>query len=348
MADSTKLWTWAGWSRTVFAVLAAGVLVLGVFALSGEAVAQTKWDHTKVIGPAKCAECHKAETEVWRGTKHFATFTELTRSKTANEIAERMGLRRIKADSLCLDCHFTTVVADGKRDPVAGISCESCHGPARDWEQVHSSFSGKKKGQETPDEIAKRWAAAEAAGMIRPKDMYHWAKNCYGCHVVPQEKLVNVGGHKAGSAFELVAWSQGQIRHNLWYNGGVRNEPAPQKTKRLMFVVGQAVELETALRAVGKATARADYAVTMAKRAQAGRQAVAKLAEALSIDELKGISSAANGAGLKLNNDAELSAAADRIAQLTQQIVKKYDGSTFGAVDGMLPAESAYKGTPAR
>lgn len=306
-------------------------------------------DHPQVIGPGKCAECHKAETEVWKGTHHFSTFTELTRRKNANDIAERMGLRRIKAESLCLTCHFTTVPsASGDPEAVAGVSCESCHGPAGKWQPIHSGFSGKKEGQETPAEIATRWEKSEAAGMIRPKNMDAWARNCFGCHVVPQEKLVNVGGHVAGSAFELVAWSQGEVRHNLWHNKGARNEPASQNDKRLMFVIGQAVELETALRAVGKATARANYAVAMAKRAQAGREAVARLSQLLAIDELKQIGAAANAAGLKLNNDAELSAAADKVAALTRRIVENYDGSTFGAIDGVLPAESAYKGTPAR
>ena len=97
--------------------------------------------------------------------------------------------------------------------------------------------------------------------MIRPKAMYTLAKNCYGCHVVPREKLVNVGGHPAGSKFELVSWSQGEIRHNLWYGNGKDNKLASAKRKRLMFVVGLVVELETALRAVGKATQKKSYAV---------------------------------------------------------------------------------------
>ncbi|MEQ8813209.1 MAG: cytochrome c family protein [Thalassobaculum sp.] len=331
------------------AAIAALVLAVCLFTGPGTALAQGDGDRFKVIGPTKCAECHKAETEVWKGTTHHALFTDLTRSKEANQIAERMGMRRIKSESLCLDCHFTTVATEGGgREAIAGVSCESCHGPASVWQPIHSGFSGKKEGQETPAEIATRWEKSEAAGMIRPKDMYRWAKNCFSCHVVPQEKLVNTGGHRAGSPFELVAWSQGEVRHNLWYNKGAINEPASRETKRLMFVVGRAVELETSLRAVGKATERAGYAVAMAKRAQAARQAVDALYGYLKIDELKQISTAANSAGLKLNNEAALSAAADEVGAVTRKIVEKYDGSTFGAIDGVLPPESAYKGKPAR
>ena len=332
---------------------AAPLLALALFAVVALAatptLAQTDHSEFKMIGPAKCAECHKTETEVWKGTHHFSTFTELTRRKEANDIAERMGMRRIKSESLCLDCHFTTVeAAGGGREAVAGISCESCHGAASAWQPIHSGFSGKKEGQETPEEIALRWEKSEAAGMIRPQNMYRWAKNCFSCHVVPNEKLVNTGGHKAGSPFELVTWSQGEVRHNTWHNKGAANAPASLNDRRLMFVVGRAVELETALRAVGKATEKASYAVSMAQRAQAARQAIAALNGYLKIEELTQMEAAAGSAGLKLNNDAALSAAADKVGAITRQIVGTYDGSTFGALDPVLPSDAAYKGTPAR
>ena len=332
---------------------AASLLVTTLFVaavlVASPVSAQSGDGSFKVIGPAKCAECHKTETEVWKGTHHFSTFTELTRKKEANEIAERMGMRRIKSESLCLNCHFTTVEAGGGQpEPVAGVSCESCHGAASAWQPIHSGFSGKKEGQESQEEIALRWQKAEAAGMIRPKDMYAWASNCFSCHVVPNEKLVNVGGHKAGSPFELVTWSQGEVRHNTWHNKGAANAPASLNDKRLMFVVGRAVELETALRAVGKATEKASYAVSMATRAQSARQAIAALEGYLKIEELAQMGAAANSAGLKLNNEAALSAAADKVGAITRQIVDKYDGSTFGAIDPVLPPDSAYKGTPAR
>ena len=77
-------------------------------------------DGAKVVGPNACAECHKQEVEAWKGTHHFKTFREMPRNAEANKIAERMGVRRIRSESLCLNCHFTV-----KEEPVAGISCES-------------------------------------------------------------------------------------------------------------------------------------------------------------------------------------------------------------------------------
>ncbi len=328
-------------------VYASIVALLGLF-LAAPVAAQTEWDHSKVLGPQKCAECHKVTTAIWQNTNHYKTFTELPRRKEANEIAKKMGLKRIKAGSLCLDCHFTTTMEGDKRDAIAGISCESCHGPSKNYLKVHSEFSGKKKETETEAERTKRWAASEAGGMIRPHDMYRWAKNCYGCHVVPQEKLVNDGGHPAGSKFELVSWSQGEIRHNVWYNQGKDNPQAAPERKRLMYVLGLAVELETALRAVGAATVKANYAVSMAKRAKRAQVAFSKVAEALSGPEIAGIDAAAKSAKLKLNNAAELNAAADKIADAATRLAANYDGSTFGAIDALIPGEDKYKGKPAR
>ena len=326
--------------------IAPGILIALLLAWPVAVHAQT--DHAKVVGPDKCGECHKQTVATWKNTHHFKTFRELPRRDKAKEIAKKMGLRRIKTGSLCLDCHFTTTMQADKRKAIAGISCESCHGPAADYLKIHSEFSGKKKETESDAERAKRWADSVAGGMIRPQNMYSWAKNCYGCHVVPQEKLVNEGGHPAGSAFELVSWSQGEIRHNLWYTGGKSNPLASAERRRLMYVVGLSVELETALRAVGEATAKASYAVSMAKRAKRAQKRFAKVAAALSEPEVAEIMAATKSAKLKLNNRDQLNAAADKIADAAGRLVAQYDGSSFGAIDGLIPGEDKYKGKPSQ
>lgn len=316
--------------------------------VADEALAQNVYDHSKIVGPSECGECHKDTVAIWKETHHSKTFTELPRRKEANEIAKKMGLKRIKAGSVCLDCHFTTTLVDDKREAIAGITCESCHGPAKGYLKRHGEFSGKKKKEdETEAERQQRWADSEAAGMIRPQAMYDWAKNCYGCHTVPQEDLVNVGGHPAGSKFDLVAWSQGEVRHNVWYTEGKSNPEASVERKRMMYLVGLAVELETALRAVAKATKKADYAVAMAKRAARAKKRIAKVATVLSDPEIDKIMVAADGAKLKLNNAGPLIEAADAIAEATQALVAKHDGSAFAAIDDLIPGPDSYKGEPA-
>ena len=300
----------------------------------------------KIVGPNACAECHKQEVEAWKGTHHFRTFREMPRNTEANEIAEKMGVRRIKSDSLCLNCHFTVQQKNNKEEPIAGISCESCHGAGQDWIKVHSGFSGKKEQTETKAEEEARWKLADSKGMIRPRSLYQLAKNCYGCHVVPQEDLVNKGGHRAGSDFELVSWSQGEVLHNTWYSKGKDNVPASAARKRMLYLVGLGVELETALRAVGKATVRKPYAFEMAARADRARKQLAAAAKAApNVPEIAKMVEFAYSAGLKLNNERFLTAAADGVSTLLTSITEKYDGSTLAGLDGLIPGPDKFKGT---
>jgi len=308
---------------------------------------ELRLEPAKVKGPDACGECHKESVLKWKLTRHSKTFKELPRKKSAKTIAKKMGLRRIKAGSDCLTCHFTSAEVKGKVKPIAGITCESCHGAGRDWINVHSDFGGKGVTAQTekPDHKKVRYEKSESTGMIRPRRLYSVAANCYGCHTVPNEKLVNVGEHPAGSKFELVSWSQGEVRHNVWYSK--KNNGASANRKRMMYIVGKVLDLEFALRGVAKATKKAKYAVAMARRAAAAKKDVGKIAGAVSAPEIKEILAAASKARLKLNNAAELTAAADKISAAAKKFAGSHDGSNFAAIDSMIPGADKYKGKAA-
>ena len=303
-------------------------------------------DLAKIVGPNACAECHKQETEAWKETHHFKTFREMPRRKEANEIAEKMGVQRIRSESLCLTCHYTVQQKENTKQPIAGISCESCHSAGGDWIKVHSQFSGKTEKTETKAEAKARLKLADSKGMIRPSSLYRLAKNCYSCHVVPQEDLVNKGGHTAGSAFELVSWSQGEVRHSTWHSKGKANVAASAARKRMLYLVGLGVELETGLRAVSRATARKIYAFEMAKRVDRARKQLAAAAKAApNVPEIAKMVEYAYSAGLKLNNERFLTPAADGVSKLLVSITEKYDGSTMAGLDSLIPAQDKFKGT---
>jgi Cytochrome c554 and c-prime len=315
-----------------------------IFGLAAECAAAS--DPAKTVGPNACAECHKQEVEAWKGSHHFKTFRDMPRNDKGKEIADKMGVRRIKQESLCLNCHFTVQQKDNKEEPVAGISCESCHSAGQDWIKVHSGWSGKTEKTETKAEAEARWKLADSKGMIRPKLLYQLAKNCFSCHVVPQENLVNKGGHKAGSAFELVSWSQGEVRHNTWSSKGKDNVAADAERKRMLYLVGLGVELETGLRAVGKATVRRAYAFEMAKRVDRARKQLAVAAKAVpNVPEIAKMVEFGHSAGLKLNNERFLTAAADGVSKLLVSITEKYDGSTMAGLDSLIPGPDKFKGT---
>lgn len=314
-----------------------------IFGLAAESAFSS--DAAKPVGPNACAECHKQETEAWKSTHHFKTFREMPRNAKANEIAKKMGVRRIRSESLCVNCHFTVQQKNNRDQLVAGISCESCHGAGQDWIKVHSSFSGKTMLFETKAEAKARWKLSDSKGMIRPRSFYLLAKNCYGCHVVPQEDLVNKGGHRAGSAFELVSWTQGEVRHNTWYSKGRDNTPASAARMRMLYLVGLGVELETALRGIARAKVRWLYAFEMARRADQARKQLAAAAKAApGVPEIAEIVRLSYTAGLKLNNERLLTAAADGISKQLILITEKYDGSTMAGLDRLIPGPEKFKG----
>ena len=145
-------------------------------------------------------------------------------------LADRLGLRSIKREGMCVDCHYTQQEQGRRMRVVAGVSCESCHGAAADWLAIHADYGGEHvtKEMETPEHRARRLRESIARGMNNPHNVYLIARQCYDCHTVPNERLVNVGGHAAGSEkFELVAWSQGAVRHSFRRTRGTTNAVGP-------------------------------------------------------------------------------------------------------------------------
>ena len=301
-------------------------------------------DPALVTGPDVCGDCHKKSVEAWQQSHHFSTFKDMPRTAEAKAISKKMGLKRVKAGSDCLTCHFTSAMVDGKAKPIAGISCESCHGAGKEWTDIHSDFGGKdvKAANEDAAHKKKRYEASVAAGMIRPVNLYDVAQNCYSCHSIPNEKLVNVGGHPLGSKIELVRWSQGEVRHTLWYTKD--NTEAPVERRRMFYIVGKALDLEAGLRGLATATTKGPYAISMAKRSKAAALHMKKIAGVVPVAEIKEIAAAGASAKLKLNNADQLNAVADKVATATRALASNYDGSEFAAIDSVLPTADKYKG----
>jgi hypothetical protein len=302
----------------------------------------------KIVGPEECGECHKAEVHTWRQTKHFKTYKEMPRKKKAKEIAGKMNIKRMKKDSACLTCHFTFGYKKEKIKAIAGISCESCHSPAKEWIKVHGDYGGKKvtREKETPEHKKKRLAAIQESGMIRPSNLYRLAENCFQCHTVPNEKLVNTGGHKAGSEFDLVAWSQGEVRHNFSRSQGKKNQEASPERKRLLYVIGGALDLEFSMRSLAKATEKGKFADAMAKRVQDSMSKLNKANTLAPIPEIEEMLTIAGNVKLIPNQEAMLNTASDKVAISTRKMSEGYDGSKWAALDQLLPKVDKYKGKP--
>ncbi len=296
-----------------------------------------------IVGASECAECHTHSAAIWEKTPHYSTITEMPRGEKGREIAKKMGIKRIKSESLCLDCHATSHWEDEKLKPSSGVSCESCHGAGMGWVKIHGEFSGKEEGQETADEIDLRWRVSEAAGMLRPTMIAEIARNCVSCHVVPHESLVNVGGHPAGSEFELVAWSQGKIRHNNFYSKGKENKVAPIERQRLLYAVGLLAEMELVLKAIGTAEKMGDYAKANARRFSKLRKKLASAAKASRHPELIKALEAVASLKMSLKSQAEMLTASAAITDSLDNLASTSDGGDLSGLDSMLPDESEYK-----
>ncbi|HEX6960924.1 MAG TPA: cytochrome c family protein [Lacipirellula sp.] len=303
-------------------------------------------DPASVTGPESCMKCHENETLVWKATPHFATFDTLHRRPEAKEIAARLGLRSVKRNDECTKCHFTMQGDEQRARAVAGVSCESCHGGARDWIVLHSDYGGQSvtKEQESPEHRRERIDRSIAAGMNNPANLYLIARQCLACHTSPSERLVNVGGHQAGSEdFELVAWSQGKVRHNFLRTGGAANALSDQNRLRVMFVVGVLADLEASLRATASASEKATFGVAAAKRAARQKRRLYEIAQLIDDPRVHTAMDAALGVRLKLNNREALVEAADAIGQAASEFATSADGAALAAIDPLLPSPDEYK-----
>ena len=229
-------------------------LMTAIFAVAGGAPVLAAADY---VGPEKCTECHKAESDVWQKTKHFESFKTIrSRPEVKDIVAAAGGSADMGRNEIFVLVHFTVV---GNK-PVAGPSCESCHGPASNWITVHNDYGGPgvKRETEDPAHKTKRIENAVAAGMVRPNDKYALATNCLSCHGMANASLdgtklgaMVAAGHPV-SGYELVQYSQGSVRHRFYPpDVTVNQEMSPAELARL-YAVGQAASLVVASEAIGK------------------------------------------------------------------------------------------------
>lgn len=323
------------------------MILLSASAVAAQApsiVGGDAFDPAKVIGSDACKKCHAAEIDQWQRTPHYETIDTLHRKPEAKAIADRLGLRSVKRNETCVKCHYTQKLVRGKPRIDAGVSCESCHGPAQDWVELHAEYGpGLTRETEPPDARQRRRLASIAAKMNNPSNLYLIARQCLDCHTTPDEKLVDVGGHSAGSPdFELVSWSQGMVRHNF-VGGSGTNVPSSLPRVRVMHVVGVITDLEYSLRAVAKATTAGGFARAAATRAAARKQALWEIQRRLNSPLIAPALEAVAKLELKLDNSPAIEAAADAVGNAAYAFAERADGERLAAIDDVIPPPPQYK-----
>lgn len=310
-------------------------------------------DPERLVEPLveSCGDCHRAESDVWQRTAHATSFDDLHRKQRAIEIAEALDTPLVKRNSVCLRCHYTAVAVEAngvlELRAGAGVSCQSCHGAARDWINVHNDYGiaeSDARGArtlETPEHRATRITRSKAQGMLRPSELYAVAATCYECHIVSIEALVNRTSHRSGSSeFELVNWSQGAMRHNFLesYLTGDGTENAQRSTqwRRMMYVLGRALEVEFSIRALAVATQNGRYFRALKTRIDGAVRSLELIYASEQIPEVYEILDTVSGLELDLGNTGPLLRAADRVSATARRFTMTHDGAGFVGLDTMI------------
>ena len=155
-----------------------------------------EWHADKLVKEKMCTMCHskdKVGDQVgkWKEGPHAKAFESLKTDK-AKEVAAKMGIDDPTTAGQCLKCHstaygFTETVQTKMVDVEDGVTCQTCHGPGKDYIRVHSKDAEK---------------AHKELGLIKPN-----AQNtCLKCH------NENNPTHTEDFDFDK-AWEK--IQHNL-------------------------------------------------------------------------------------------------------------------------------------
>ncbi len=339
------------------------VLALGAAAAAGSSVgaraappvaesppealaAYSRLDLSKVRGAEACGECHVAEHAVWQQTAHETGFKTLHRQEAAEEIAERLGFPLIKRDSVCLRCHYTPELEEARDGGVelrarSGVSCESCHGEAADWIEVHNDYgAGADFASESADHRQMRIERSRAAGMHRVDDVLALGAACFGCHFVTDETLVDTGGHSTGAAsFDLWEQTQGTIRHNFLAaqrGGSSDNAERGIERRRELELAGAALSVEYSLRGASRATSDGLYLKAMQRRLRSALAELREVHRRLPADELWQAILAAHLAPVEEGRSGELLAAAEVVRTQTAGLLARLEPAQLEVLDAYL------------
>lgn len=181
--------------------LGLGLVLAGSVALNGVAAER---DASLYVGTKSCAMCHKKADSgdqfgKWQASPHSKAY-ELLGSPEAKAAGAKVGVAEPQKSGKCLKCHSTAYnfSEDVKTDTEKvlaedGVSCESCHGPGKNY-----------KGLATMKDRAK----AIAGGLVYPA-----TGSCQLCHneqspTWKADKYTTKDGKKVGfdpeQAFEKI------------------------------------------------------------------------------------------------------------------------------------------------
>lgn len=113
-----------------------------------------------------------------------------------------------------------------------------------------------------------------------------------------------------------------------------------------MYVLGQALTLEYAIKGLATATTSGNYSEAMKVHIQSAISHLEKVNQLKNIPEISQMLTIAKQANITINNKEQLMRVSERIADLNKQFSKNYNGEKLAVIDKLLPAKSTFKGKP--
>lgn len=325
-------------------------------ALAGPPYVKGHYDATKVLGFEQCQKCHAEQVAVLKQHAHYSHARALQRDATAMQMAKAIGGSSVKRTERCVRCHYTGQAdyepgqTTGAMKAIAPISCESCHGPSKDWLLVHNDYGGTTVTRETEPAAhrAERIEKSTLGGMRHPSNLYALARSCFRCHITDDEGIVNTTAHPTRSEhFNMVSWSQGSMRHNFFRTGGRQNAFSDPVRLRTMYVVSILAELEFSLRAASKSTARGRYATTHARQCRVVQEELAQICARVPDPRLANALEAIKAVRFSLANVASFDETAEMISRIAWDFSTN-PRSELDTIAELLPPPTEYRGISER
>ncbi|MGD9688924.1 MAG: multiheme c-type cytochrome [Phycisphaerales bacterium] len=132
------------------------------------------------------------ENKIWSSKDpHAKAFRSLTNDE-GKKIAKAMNITDAATDAKCTVCH-ATAVPEKQRGPKfakdlgkEGVTCESCHGAAGQWNDPHQKIGWTDEQRKSPGALAK-------LGMIDTFDLSIRAEMCVSCHLQIDKAMIDAG-----------------------------------------------------------------------------------------------------------------------------------------------------------
>lgn len=315
---------------------------------TGQDDPQQRWSAKKLdeyLGYENCRKCHQLQVEKLVTTVHFKSYESTHRSEKSKLICQQLGIRSIKRSERCIRCHYTPEQSKRGLKAQSGISCESCHGPSKNWIKGHNDYGGLlvTKRRETAEHKRFRISSSIEKGMRHPSNLYLLAKSCYECHLVDDAELVDTTDHPPISAgFNMIAWSQGSMRHNFLRTDNEYNAESNPERLRVMYVVDLMAKIEASLTAAAKATPGSKHRQFLERQFETAAKQLFQVSKLVdnttiqqTIDQLKSTPPDAPA-------EAKL-ATAKRISNLAFKFGKNEKAHALSAIQSLIPAKESYR-----